>query len=62
MAKQKSLTAAVDSALQSKFNLNSFKNKKGLDNYEVALLAYDIQNYNQQLEQAKQKKEKIRKK
>ncbi len=32
MAKQKSLTAAVDSALQSKFNLNSFKNKKGLDN------------------------------
>lgn len=35
------------------------ENKKGLDNYEVALLAYDIENYNQQLEQAKQKKEKI---
>ena len=32
MAKQKSLTAAVDSALQSKFSLSSFKSKKGLDN------------------------------
>ncbi len=35
------------------------ENKKGLDNYEVALLAYDIESYNQQLEQAKMKKEKI---
>ncbi len=35
------------------------ENKKGLDNYEVALLAYDIENYNQKLEQAKNTKEKI---
>ena len=35
------------------------ENKKGLDNYEVALLAYDIESYNQQLEQARTKKEKI---
>ena len=35
------------------------ENKKGLDNYEVALLAYDIENFNSLLEQAKIKKEKI---
>lgn len=35
------------------------ENKKGLDTYEVALLAYDIENNNQELEQAKTKKEKI---
>ena len=35
------------------------ENKKGLDTYEVALLAYDIANYNQKLEQQKISKEKI---
>ncbi len=35
------------------------ENKKGLDKYEVALLAYDIDNINSKLEQNKQKKEKI---
>lgn len=35
------------------------ENKKGLDQYEVALLAYDIENYNQKLEQEKIRKEKI---
>ena len=35
------------------------ENKKGLDTYEVALLAYDIENFNQKLEQDKIKKEKI---
>ena len=35
------------------------ENKKGLDQYEVALLAYDIENYNQKLEQEKLKKEKV---
>ena len=35
------------------------ENKKGLDQYEVALLAYDIENYNQKLNQEKIKKEKI---
>ncbi len=35
------------------------ENKKGLDQYEVALLAYDIENYNQRLSQEKLKKEKI---
>jgi len=44
---------------QSEKATEYLENKKGLDNYEVALLAYDIKNYNQQLEQAKQKKEKI---
>lgn len=44
---------------QSEKATEYLENKKGLDNYEVALLAYDIENYNQQLEQAKQKKEKI---
>ena len=44
---------------QSEKATEYLENKKGLDNYEVALLSYDIENYNQQLEQAKQKKEKI---
>lgn len=35
------------------------ENKKGLDQYEVALLAYDIENYNQKLTQEQIKKEKI---
>lgn len=35
------------------------ENKKGLDTYEVALLAYDIGNKNQELEEAKKKKEKL---
>ena len=35
------------------------ENKKGLDTYEVALLAYDIENFNALLEQAKIKKEKL---
>ena len=35
------------------------ENKKGLDMYEVALLAYDIENKNQELENYKKRKEKI---
>ncbi len=35
------------------------ENKKGLDNYEVALLAYDIGNINQELENAKVRREKL---
>ncbi len=35
------------------------ENKNGLDRYEVALLAYDIENNNNSLEQAKSRKEKI---
>ncbi len=35
------------------------ENKKGLDTYEVALLAYDIENKNQELERAKREKEKL---
>ena len=35
------------------------ENKKGLDNYEVALLAYDIENIHSELENAKQRKEKL---
>lgn len=35
------------------------ENKKGLDQYEVALLAYDIENYNQKLSQEKTRKEKL---
>ncbi len=35
------------------------ENKNGLDRYEVALLSYDIENYNNSLEQAKSRKEKI---
>ena len=34
-------------------------NKKGLDQYEVALLAYDIENINHLIETAKEKKEKL---
>ncbi len=35
------------------------ENKKGLDTYEVALLAYDIENIHNNLENSKEKKEKI---
>ena len=35
------------------------ENKKGLDEYEVALLAYDIENFNQRLISEKAKKEKL---
>lgn len=35
------------------------ENKKGLDQYEISLLAYDIENYNQKLTQSRAKKEKI---
>ena len=35
------------------------ENKKGLDTYEVALLAYDIENIHQSLENNKRRKEKI---
>ncbi len=35
------------------------ENKKGLDTYEVALLAYDIEALNNDLENAKQRKEKL---
>ncbi len=35
------------------------ENKNGLDRYEVALLSYDIENFNNSLEQAKSRKEKI---
>ena len=35
------------------------ENKKGLDKYEVALLAYDIENYSIELENSKNRKEKI---
>lgn len=44
---------------QSEKAVEYLENKKGLDNYEVALLSYDIENCNQQLEQAKSKKEQI---
>ena len=37
------------------------ENKKGLDSYEVALLAYDIENNHIELENAKARKEKIEK-
>ena len=35
------------------------ENKNGLDTYEVVLLAYDIENNNQELQQAQTKKEKV---
>ena len=35
------------------------ENKKGLDKYEVALLAYDIENLNNELETSKKRKEKV---
>lgn len=44
---------------QSEKAVEYLENKKGLDQYEVALLAYDIENYNQKLEQEKTRKEKI---
>ena len=44
---------------QSEKALEYLENKKGLDKYEVALLAYDIQNLNSSLEQAHLKKEKL---
>ena len=44
---------------QSKKAREYLENKKGLDKYEVSLLAYDIENMNHELEVDKQKKEKI---
>lgn len=44
---------------QSKKAEEYLENKKGLDTYEVSLLAYDIENFNALLEQAKIKKEKL---
>ena len=38
------------------------ENKNGLDQYEVALLAYDIENFTQELKQTKEKKEKVEQK
>ena len=35
------------------------ENKKGLDKYEVALLAYDIENLNNEVENTKKRKEKV---
>ncbi len=45
--------------IQSEKAKEYLENKKGLDKYEVALLAYDIENFNSILEQAKEQKEKI---
>ena len=44
---------------QSEKALEYLENKKGLDTYEVALLAYDIENISKNLEQAKLRKEKL---
>jgi len=44
---------------QSEKALEYLENKKGLDTYEVALLAYDIENISKELEQAKLKKDKL---
>ncbi len=44
---------------QSEKALEYLENKKGLDKYEVALLAYDIENLNSSLEQAHLKKESL---
>ncbi len=44
---------------QSSKAMDYLENKKGLDKYEVALLAYDIENLNSTLEQAHIKKEKL---
>lgn len=44
---------------QSEKALEYLENKKGLDTYEVALLAYDIENISRDLEQAKLKKERL---
>ena len=35
------------------------ENKKGLDQYEVALLAYDIEEINHEVDESRKKKEKI---
>lgn len=43
---------------QSKKAQEYLENKKGLDQYEVALLAYDIENLSQELKQVKEQKEK----
>ncbi|MBQ3307134.1 MAG: AAA family ATPase [Bacilli bacterium] len=45
--------------IQSEKAREYLENKKGLDQYEVALLAYDISEINTQLENNKKKKEKI---
>ncbi len=47
---------------QSKKAKEYLENKKGLDQYEVALLAYDIENFTQELKQTKEKKEKVEQK
>lgn len=44
---------------QSKKAEEYLENKKGLDKYEVALLAYDIENINNELETSKKQKEKL---
>ena len=44
---------------QSKKAKDYIENKKGLDQYEVALLAYDIENVHNESENAKKRKEKI---
>ena len=44
---------------QSKKAQEYLDNKKGLDKYEVALLAYDIENLNTELENNKKRKEKL---
>ncbi len=44
---------------QSKKAEEYLENKKGLDKYEVALLAYDIENINNELETSKTQKEKL---
>ena len=45
--------------IQSEKAKEYLENKKGLDKYEVALLAYDIENINHELEQNRERKEKI---
>ena len=44
---------------QSKKAKEYLENKKGLDKYEVALLSYDIENLNIELETSKKRKEKL---
>jgi len=44
---------------QSKKAQEYLENKKGLDQYEVALLAYDIENIHNDVENAKRRKEKV---
>ena len=45
--------------IQSEKAKEYLENKKGLDTYEVALLAYDIENFNKSLENDKERKEKV---